>query len=134
MRKKEKAWLHFYPEGNGRALKGYVLHHKDPSWKMSNPERYHQWNPQDLQMLTRAEHVRIHNSGQKNPMWGRTGEKNPMFGKHHSGETRKRISESLKGEKSPNYGKHLSGETRKKLSEAIKAYWRKRHEENHIEN
>jgi G:T-mismatch repair DNA endonuclease (very short patch repair protein) len=45
-------------------------------------------------------------------------------GKHHSEETRKKMSEAHKGkccgEKHPNYGKHLSEETRRKLSEALK--------------
>ena len=50
----------------------------------------------------------------------RKGEKAPFYGKHHSEETRKKLSEARKGEKNPNYGKHLSEETRKKLSEAHK--------------
>ena len=33
-------------------------------------------------------------------------------------ETRRRISEALKGKNSPNYGKHHSEETRKKMSNA----------------
>lgn len=65
------------------------------------------------------------------------GEKNYMFGKHHteeskqkmseaqkgktfSEESRKKMSEAKKGEKHPMYGKHPSEETRKKLSEAKK--------------
>lgn len=31
--------------------------------------------------------------------------KNPMFGKHHTSETRKKISENHKGKKNPQYGK-----------------------------
>lgn len=69
----------------------------------------------------------------------KTGEKNPMYGKHHSDETKKKMSESnvkywegkqlleetkkrisgsMKGEKNPNYGKHFSEEHRKKISES----------------
>lgn len=61
-----------------------------------------------------------------------SGANNPMFGKHHTEETRKRlstinkgktlstetkrkISESTKGEKNHNYGKHLSEDTKEKL-------------------
>ena len=40
-----------------------------------------------------------------------TGEKNPMYGKHHSEETKKRISEAKTG-------KHFSEESKKKMSEA----------------
>ena len=53
------------------------------------------------------------------------GEDNHMFGKHHSEETRKKISEKLvgmmAGENNPMYGVHLeaSEETRKKISESL---------------
>ncbi len=47
------------------------------------------------------------------------GEKHPLYGKHHSEETRKKISESHKGKK-------FSLETRKKMSEAAKIAWRRR--------
>jgi len=42
-------------------------------------------------------------TGEKHPMFGRTGEKNPMYGKHHSDETKHKISENNRGEKSSNY-------------------------------
>ena len=54
------AWKHFYPEGNGKAKTNYVLHHKDISLKKNNPKRYAQWNVDDLVMLTRSEHLKIH--------------------------------------------------------------------------
>ena len=41
------------------------------------------------------------------------GEKNPMFGKHHSDETKLKISKVHKG-------KHISEEQKKKLSSALK--------------
>ena len=43
-----------------------------------------------------------------------------MKGKHHSEESKKKMSEAKKGEKHPMYGKHLSEETRRKISEAEK--------------
>jgi DNA invertase Pin-like site-specific DNA recombinase len=60
-----------------------------------------------------------------------------MYGKHHSeetrrkiseaakgrilsGEIRRKISEAMRGEKHPMYGKHLSEETRHKLSQATR--------------
>lgn len=56
-RNRLSAWKYFYPEGNGMAKKGYVLHHKDPHFDV---ERYIQWNIEDLQMLTLKEHNLVH--------------------------------------------------------------------------
>ena len=55
----------------------------------------------------------------------RTGLTKGNRGKHHSEETRKKMSEAKKGEFNPNYGKHFSEEHRRKLSESHK----KRHVE-----
>ena len=62
----------------------------------------------ELIFLTKSEHNRLHKSG----------ENHPLFSKHHSAETRKKMSESKNGENNPMYGKHRSEETRKKISEA----------------
>ena len=43
----------------------------------------------------------------------KSGENHPMFGKHHSEETRQKLSEAAKG-------KVVSDETRKKLSASLK--------------
>ena len=54
----------------------------------------------------------------------RSGEKNHFYGKHHSDESKRKISESNKelkaGEKNPFYGKHHSEEVKKKMSESHK--------------
>lgn len=89
------AWKVFYPEENGKPKKGYVLHHKDPSLRKTDPIRYAEWRPTDLEMLTRSEHVALHNSldpqrcsrpGEKNGMYGQgwklQGERNGRFGLH----------------------------------------------------
>lgn len=48
----------------------------------------------------------------------------PMKGKHHSEETKRKMSNSHKGkfarENNPNYGKHLSEEHKRKISESAK--------------
>lgn len=52
-----------------------------------------------------------------------TGENNPMFGKHHSEETRRKISENhadVSGSNNPMFGKPRSKETKMKLSELRK--------------
>ena len=56
----ELAWIQFYPEGNGKAKKGYVLHHVDPMLKYVDPIRYAEWRIEDLVMITRAEHASLH--------------------------------------------------------------------------
>ena len=61
----------------------------------------------ELIFLTPTDHRRLHNLGKPSG----------MKGKHHSEESRKKLSESKKG-------KHLSEETRTKLSESIKCkHW-----------
>jgi hypothetical protein len=49
-----------------------------------------------------------------------SGEKNEMFGKHHTDETKRKMSESRSGKRNPNFGKHFTAEHRKKLSESAK--------------
>lgn len=50
----------------------------------------------------------------------RSGSKNSMYGKHHSEETKKKISEAQSGIKSHNYGKKFTDEHRRKMSESNK--------------
>ena len=47
-----------------------------------------------------------------------SGEKHPMFGKHHSEESKKKISEVNTGEKHPMFGRHHSEESKKRLAES----------------
>lgn len=70
-----------------RQSHGYVLHHKDPSWKTNEPERYAQWNVEDLIMLSNEEHTRLHQTGRK--------------GYTLSDETRKKMSLARQGDKNP---------------------------------
>lgn len=85
--------------------KKYCLHHWDESLRHDNIDRYIQWNLYDLEVMGNGEHCKIHNKG----------EHNHFFGKHHSEESRKKISEAGKG-------RHykLSEETRRKMSNAKK--------------
>ena len=120
---------------------GECLHHIDTSWLYEDIERYIQWNISDLVKLTISEHMKIHNTGENNYMYGKgyqiTGEKNgmydvhrygelnPMWGKHMSEESKEKSSESHKGQVAWNKGKKgcYSEETRKKMSEAAKRRW-----------
>ena len=51
-----------------------------------------------------------------------SGENNPFYGKHHTEETKKKISEARKGktqgENHPFYGKHHSQESLNKISQS----------------
>ena len=63
---------------------------------------YYNRPPEELIFLT----IKEHNAFKK--------------GKHHSEESKNKMSEAKKGEKHPMYGKHLSEETKKKMREAKK--------------
>lgn len=88
--------------------KGWVLHHIDPEWRHNDIERYILWDPFDLVMMIKADHSRLHNKG----------ERNPLYGKHRSEETKAKISEAEKGKKQ-------SEETKRKISESRKGkHWK----------
>lgn len=59
--------------------KGQVLHHVNPDLKQNDIDRYIQWNPEDLVVMTKAEHAALHNH-----LRGSRSE-----------ETKKKISESV---------------------------------------
>jgi len=121
------AWKHFYPEGNGKAKKGYHLHHVDTMLRHNDINRYIQWRIEDLVMLTENEHHSLHNSGKSNPMFGkhfseeyRNKLSEAHKGKHFTEEHKRKLSEGLKGKTPWNKGKSLSEETKRKMSEARK--------------
>ena len=81
----------------------------------------------ELIFLTPLEHNRLHHLGKHHSAETRKkmsealkGEKCYIFGKHLSEESRKKISEANKGDKNPMFGKHHSAEARKKMSEVHK--------------
>lgn len=92
-----------------------VLHHKDPTLKECNPERYYEWRDEDLVVMTRAEHRALHNR-LRGPLTAETkqkisenhadvsGENNPMFGVGLFGEANGMFGK--KGKDNPNSGKH----------------------------
>lgn len=64
---RKKAYEHFgLTIGNAQGL---VLHHKDPDLIVKDIDRYNEWRPEDLVVLTREEHAAIHHTGRKRPDW-----------------------------------------------------------------
>ena len=47
-----------------------------------------------------------------------SGTNAPMYGKHHTDETKQKLSEASSGKRHHNYGKHLSEKTRRKIGNA----------------
>lgn len=80
----------------------YYVHHIN-----HNPEDNRASN---LLIITPKAHSVYHN----------TGENNHFYGKHHTEETKQKMSEAHEGIKNPMYGKHHTAETKRKISEANK--------------
>lgn len=71
-----------YFKSTGEWFEGCVLHHVNPDWKKNDLERYNLWNPGDLQVMSKSDHMRLHHLGQT-----------------LTDETRSKISEALKGKR-----------------------------------
>ena len=44
---------------------GYVLHHVDMELKTKDIERYIEWRLEDLQLMKKGEHIKLHHTGLK---------------------------------------------------------------------
>ena len=88
--------------GTSRGLPGCVLHHIDTTLLHNNPERYILWLPEDLKIMKKGDHIRLH-----------------KFGTHHTEETKQKMSIAK-------LGRRYSEEHRKHLSESHKRYWARR--------
>ena len=51
--------------GTSKGIAGFVLHHKDPTLIYKNPDRYIQWLSEDLEIMSKADHVKFHRTGQR---------------------------------------------------------------------
>ena len=123
---------------------GYVLHHKDPSWRHNDIERYKQWNIEDLIVMKKSDHQKLHMGEFLSEDWRRKhsealkGKPSGMKGKHHTEEWKRKhsevMSEVMKGIGNSFFGKHHSEETKKKISESRNGWvpsedWRRKHSE-----
>lgn len=116
-----------YDKAKADNFKGWILHHRlethnsDGEIRVVNITRdelkaldmYFHRPAEELIFLTKSEHVSLHTKG-----------KTYFKGKHHSEETRRKMSEARKGkqagEKNPMYGKKHTDETKKKMSKVRK--------------
>lgn len=109
-------------------------HHMTETWwncsrkELIKNECYYNRKACELIFLTKAEHSRLHTLGSRHP----------LFGKHHTEESRKKMSEAKKDIifseewrrklSEAKKGKHHSEETRRKMSEAAKRRYAKQKE------
>lgn len=119
-------WNHFNPENIFKP--GFVVHHKD-----GNPLNDHISN---LELMTRSNHMRLHQLGKfvsdetKSRLSIASQGNTNWLGKHHSEESKRKMSEWQKGKKltiehreklsNAHKGKVISDEHRKKISNTLK--------------
>lgn len=134
---RENAWIHFWPEGDGKAKPGYHLHHIDQSLRHNDPERYNEWRPEDLIMVTNSEHTTIHNTGEVLSEETKQKIREKHLGTHHSEESKKKMSETRKGKPSTFKGRKHTEESKRKMSEKTSGekngFYGKHHSEESIQ-
>ena len=123
-----------YRKAKADNFKGWCCHHRLETHNSDGERRlvditvaelqalgmYYNRPASELIFLPLGEHTSLHNEG----------ENHPFYGKHHTDETRRKMSESRKGKPKTeewknkigesNKGKKMSEEARKKISEAKK--------------
>lgn len=114
---RRNAYLHFFPECNGKCRPGWVLHHIDPSWKTNDRERYDKWYIEDLVPMTKSDHMKLHSTIDN--IMSRSSLKELMSPEDYK-LWKQHISEGQRGTKH-NYPEHRmphSEETKQKMSKA----------------
>ena len=115
MTNKQKAEQYFIEKGlmpkkEDRTEK-WILHHIDPAWKREDPERYEQWNPEDLVPMRNKDHTSLHHKNKIVPPEVVKHISETQKGKVLTEEHKQHISESMiakgtaKGENNGFYGK-----------------------------
>ena len=102
MSNRNAAWKKISGTKNG--IKGYVLHHKDINLRHNDINRYIQWNLEDLEIMSKSDHIRLHRTGT-----------------HHTTETKQKMRDAKLGvPKSEIHKLHIS-EARKRYFQRIRA-------------
>ena len=100
----KRAWCHYVGIGLiplDAKKNEWCLHHKDPTLRTEDPERYNEWRVEDLVPMLMSEHTRLHQTGRSKGKSEREMLRLKMLGHPVSEETRKKISEKCKGRKIP---------------------------------
>lgn len=118
MDNRRKAWDYFVsigeiPKDAGR--REYDLHHIDETLRHTNIERYILWLPEDLVVMTHAEHTRHHHKGKIVSAETREKLRKAQTGRKYGEETREK-------HRIASIGRIFSEESRKKISEAVKGH------------
>ena len=95
--------------GSHKGIPGMVLHHVDTTMLYRDPERYILWKPDDLKLMSKADHIRLHRTGSR-----------------HSLEAKQKMSQSHRGMK-------FTPEHRRALSQARVAYFKRLKMEEQVE-
>lgn len=102
-------------------------------WCMANANNSNKRNCE----VTAEEYENIRKRYSKARSAAMMGEKHPNFGKHHSEETRKKMSNAALGEKNHNFGKSTPDDIRQKISQSMsgeQAYWYGKHHTDESKN
>ena len=106
--------------GNSKGIPGYVLHHTDQTMFYRDPNRYIQWNPEDLQMMSKADHIKLHRTGKRHTEESKAQMSTAHIGRQFTEEHKRRLSESHKRYWQEKKRKELINGARAKLAESIK--------------
>lgn len=101
-------------------------HSEETKKKMAESSRHTAMSGEHKEKLRRIHTSRVVSEETKEKLREYKGERSSFYGKHHTEETKKRMSESQKGkpglvgENNPFYGKTHTDETKRKMSESAK--------------
>ena len=94
----------------------YVLHHKDETLRHNDPDRYIQWNFEDLEVKLNTKHAGEHTKGRPSPNKGKTLDAEAKRKISEKLKGRPRTPESIEKQKKAQIGRIWSEESKAKLS------------------
>ena len=129
-----------YQQAEADGFEGWCIHHRleiQPdgtrvsAQELNDKNLYFHRPANELVFMRCGEHMTLHNKGENHPLFGKHHSAETRLkmseankGKHLSEEHRQKLSESRRGENHPFFGKHLSEEHRRKLSMSFKGLYK----------